>query len=109
MKSIELDNSFEFGYINLANLYLHLGQTKKAEENYRKVLERNENSEFANLNLGNLLMDLGKFEEAKKLFLKTIEINPKSSFASTVSIPFSCSEYARSLFNKPISLPSCGK
>ena len=41
LKSIELDSSFEFGYINLANLYLHLGESKKAEKIYRKVLETN--------------------------------------------------------------------
>ena len=36
-------------------------------------------------------------------------LNPKSSLASTVSIPFSCNEYALSLFSNPISLPSCAR
>ncbi len=81
IKSIELDSAFEFGYINLGNLYLYLDKNNKAEEIYRKVLKIKDNSEFGNLNLGSLLMDKGKFKEAKSLFLKAIEINPKSAYA----------------------------
>ena len=81
IKSIELDTTFEFGYINLANLYLNLGNNNKAEELYRKVLKIKKNSELGHLNLGTLLIDNGKFKEAKKLLQKVIEINPKSAYA----------------------------
>ena len=81
LKSISLDTNFEFGYVNLANLYLFLGKNKNAEKLYRKVLTKNPKSALGNLNLGILLMDQGQLEEAENLFLKTIKINPKSAQA----------------------------
>ena len=64
-KVLELDPNHSQTLINLAIIFLGLGERQKAKSCYEKVIEVDHNYADAHNNLGNILKELGERQKAK--------------------------------------------
>ena len=79
-KALELDGDHEDARFNLGNMYLELGQYKKAESCWLKIVEANPNSARARMQLGRLYLsyeipEIFDIAKAKEAFTETFKIN----------------------------------
>jgi tetratricopeptide (TPR) repeat protein len=65
--------------INSSVLYSYVGNTAKAEENLKKVIEFDPDNEAANMNLGLLLAEQGRMDEAEKALKTALDASPESN------------------------------
>ena len=75
-KALELDPRLVQAHINLISLYGRMGETRKAEENFRAAIRLDPNSAEAYYDYGVLLVGQQKYEEAEEAFRKALAINP---------------------------------
>jgi superkiller protein 3 len=75
-RALEIDSLLLQARINLITLYGKLGQTQKAEQQYRELQKINPNLEESHYNFGVLLFGQGRNEEAAAVFRRALEINP---------------------------------
>ncbi len=61
---------------NLGNLYSNLGETQKAEENYKEAIRIDREFFPSSINLAMLYNRLGRNNEAEELLLKVLDDNP---------------------------------
>lgn len=65
-------------YLNIANMYKELNNYSKAEENYRKILDRDSKNINAISELGDVLIQQNKYTQATIILQKGIQVNPES-------------------------------
>ena len=75
-KSITLGDVYPNPHYNLGNTFVETGETKKAEEEYRKALKIDPTFHYATLKLGQVYIDRGKIDDAKNLVCPVFPTQP---------------------------------
>lgn len=70
-------------HFNMGNLYVRMGEIRKAEDSYRKALVLNGSNPDILNNLAYLLYQKGNIEEAKKLINRALAVSRKKEFQDT--------------------------
>jgi pentatricopeptide repeat protein len=77
--SLNKDSTYVFAYNGMANAYLRLGDTEKAEHYFKKAMKFGRDYAFPYNNLANLYLLQGKKEEAKPLLMTALKLDPNSA------------------------------
>ena len=75
-RAIELDNSLQVTYMNLAELYRRENRLDEAIKEYEKALHKNPENISAHLMLGMIAEQGQEFDNAKSHYEETLKINP---------------------------------
>ena len=85
-KALEIDNTVMDYYFQLADCYLKMGEDKKAEETYLKLIKIDEHNEQAYEQLILLYDRLGEYNTINNLLVKISDENIKNNFQSYMAI-----------------------
>ncbi|MDC6465283.1 tetratricopeptide repeat protein [Pelagibacteraceae bacterium] len=75
-KTIKINPNYAASYNNLGQIFLVLGENKKAAKYFEKTIELQPDLAAPYNNLGNILLDFGENKKALKCFEKAIQIQP---------------------------------
>ena len=76
-KAIELDESVQASYLNLAELYRLTNRTEEAVREYEQLVKRNPKLVSAHMVLGMIAEQQADYEKAKTHYQSTLDIQPK--------------------------------
>lgn len=74
-KSVQFDDLFTSGYLNISAVYYKLDRKKDAQEILEKLIHLNPNVPEANNNLGYIYFEMGRYPEAIKFLNQAISLD----------------------------------